>query len=137
MSESTKVMSRPLPSLAQWLGDGARSEDFEAYVRDMLAAEYLVTDPREQMMVRAMRTLTIACMEVCRTEVEGNGHSFGEVLPLLARACGVAIMAPILSATREDSHPPMRGLVDLVQREFKFGAMRMVLAQERRGEAAS
>ena len=130
--ETIKVMSRPIPSLAQWLGDGARADDFEAYVRDMLAHEYAVADPNEKTMVRIMRTLSIACMEAARTEVEVHGRSFADALTLLARACGVAIMAPILSGTRDDPAAPLRQLVDLATNEFRFGADRMVMAQEKR-----
>jgi hypothetical protein len=130
--EDTKVMSRPIPSLSDWLGDGARSDDFEAYVRDMLTLEYAVTDPNEESMVRMMRTLTIAAMECCRIECEVHDRSFADVLPLLARACGIGIMGPILSATREAPAAPLGYLVNLVTGEFRFGAERLMLAQEKR-----
>jgi len=52
-----KLMARPVPSLGQWLGDGARAEGFEEWVRENLDHEAHIVDPNE----RAVLRMVISC----------------------------------------------------------------------------
>lgn len=126
MSLAPQITKTPLPSLTEWLGDGARAEGFEDWVRETISLEHDVGTDEERAAIRMIQTLAIACMEVCRREHEQYGRSQAEALHLLARCCGVAVMSPVLSACHEAPRSSLHKLVRLLADDFKRGASLMV-----------
>lgn len=126
------LSQKPVPSLAQWLGDGQRAEGFEEWVREMIALQTDGLPPDEASVLRMIQTLAIAFMEAMRAETEQHGRSPAEVVHLAARAAGVAIMSPILSLCRDDA-THLRDLVRLLAGDFKCGAKQMAYSAFRGG----
>lgn len=116
---SEKLVDKPLPSLAEWLGDGTRAEGFEEWVRQALVAD---ADQREAALFRIIQTLSIACMEACRRETTLHGEELSTMITRLARCCGVAIMAPILSILDAGKAPPLLKIARMMAVEFEHGA---------------
>lgn len=121
MTEASPILERPVPSLAEWLGDGKRADGFEEWLHETLALETeFGKTPDDATILRMIQTLAVAFMEVCRREHE-RGRSASEITHLLARAAGIAIMSPILCVCRDDAQS-LHGLVKLLAKDFKHGA---------------
>lgn len=120
-----KAMSRPIPTLAQWIGDGARGEGFEEWVRETIALEHAVPSADEAALVRIIKLLAVACLEASRIETEAHGRPVDRTFIMLARACGIAAMAPVLSVVDNALNPPLRRIVRELSEEFGHGAMCM------------
>lgn len=125
MSLEPQITKKPLPSLAEWLGDGTRGEGFEEWVRETVSLGSEVGTEDERAALRVIQTLAIACMEACRTEHEKHGRTQGATLHLLARCCGIAVMSPVLSACNEAPASALRKLIGVLADEFKQGAKLM------------
>lgn len=122
MTDTSPVLEKPVPSLAQWLGDGKRADGFEEWLHETLALETeFGKTPDDATILRMIQTLAVAFMEVCRREHE-RGRSASEITHLLARAAGIAIMSPVLCVCRDDAKS-LRELVKLLAKDFKYGAM--------------
>ena len=126
-SPTEKITDRPLPSLAQWLGDGARAEDFEAWVSDMMSLEYAAraTSPREEQTVRLLRTTAIAFVEAMRIEDAAGADSIDALLAL-ARVSGIAVMGAVTCAVTDDA--PLLKIAKMMAEEFSHGAKIMAHA---------
>ncbi len=112
-----------IPSLAAWLGDGIRADGFEEFVTTVLAAQELETDARDQLGLRMFRTFLIAAVETGRTELQ-RGQPYEDIVSMMARAAGAAVMAAVLSGIREDS-PKMR-VARLLGDDFVDGAKAII-----------
>lgn len=130
------LMSRPLPSLAEWLGDGDRAEGFEGWVRHTVFMAEAAADDDQAAASRILQTLSIAMIETCRTEAEHHGRDFVQTVCALARISGVAAMAAVMSPLDDEKAPPLEKIVKLITEEFRHGARMMAEAAERQGEAA-
>lgn len=126
MSLEPQITKRPLPSLAEWLGDGTRADGFEEWVRETISIGAEVGTDDERAAIRMIQTMAIACMEACRTEHEQYGRSQAATLHLLARCCGVAVMSPVLSACHEAPDSSLHKLIRLLADDFKHGAKMMI-----------
>jgi len=84
MADPQPLTLRPIPSLAEWLGDGSRTEGFEDWVRTMLATEEVVGTPQEATCAKILRALSIACVEGATRQVN-EGADAGDVIILTAR----------------------------------------------------
>lgn len=124
-----KILDRPLPSLAQWLGDGARADGFEEWVKETVFIERAVTNEAEASAVRMVRTMAIAMMEACRIETERHGRNAADVLVTVSRVTGCAAMAAVLSIIDHAKGPPplMRVARELGE-EYAHGAKLMAKA---------
>jgi hypothetical protein len=136
MLETKPIFRQPIPSLAQWLGDGTRAEGFEEWLRETLALESEALSPDEAAVVRMIQTLAVAFMEVAKNESERHGRPIASTMHHLARAAGVAVMSPILSLCRDDaSH--LHDLVRVLAKDFKIGAKMMADSAMRGGHVKS
>lgn len=124
MLSSEKILDRPLPSLAAWLGDG-RADGFEAWVKQTVLDEQKATTADEKAMLRILRTLAIAMIETMRIESERHGRDDAETVLMLARAAGVTAIGAVISLVDTDKKPPLLTLVRLFSDEFKHGAKLM------------
>lgn len=124
--------AKPVPSLAEWLGDGARAEGFEEWVAETLAIQAGEISPDEASIVRIVQTLAVAFMEAMRAETERHGRSPAEVVHFAARAAGVAIMSPVLSLAKDDARG-LHELVRIITKDFKVGAKLMAESAIRGG----
>jgi hypothetical protein len=130
--------NRPLPSLAEWLGDGTRADGFEEWVREAISLEDEMASEQDKLTVRVLRTLSIACVEILRSEYERSGTSV-PALVTLARSCGVATMYAALSVV--DPEKLLGGAAEIAEtmsKEFSYGASRIgeatvQLNRQRRG----
>lgn len=129
------VTNKPVPSLAQWLGDGQRAEGFEEWIQETISLGADGLPPNEASVLRLIQTLTIAFMEAMRAEVERHGRTPAEVVHLTARAAGVAIMSPVLSLCRDDAKS-LHALVRLMADDFKTGAKQMTNSAIRGGHVS-
>jgi len=123
-----KLMDRPLPSLAQWLGDGARGEGFEEWVKEAVFLERNVASEAERSAVRIQRTLSIAFMEVLRAETEQHGREWAASVMLASRVAGAAAFGAVLGCLDADKSPPLLRLARMVADEFHVGAKSMAKA---------
>ena len=93
------MTSAPLPTLAQFLGDGSRSEDFEhfvAHVHELMSAYPQVTgDTRRR--VKFMRGFSIAAGEIARPEADGTPEDALQVCRLMLQGGTVAMANTLLS----------------------------------------
>jgi hypothetical protein len=128
-TDRTTLMSRPLPSLAQWLGDG-RADGFEDWVREAVFLERAVNDEGEAAALRMLRTMAIACMEALRQETEHHGRDAVESAFILARVAGSAVMAPVLSVMDPSKSPPWQQIADTLTEDFRHGARMMARGME-------
>ena len=95
-------LDRPVQSLHQWLGDGARCDGFEEWVRE--ATEWAgIAPPAKASLIRMITTLSVAVLESCRTETTLHGQSVETVMARLPSAAGVAVMAAVLCVARDDA----------------------------------
>lgn len=95
---------RPLPTLAQFIGNGTRAEDFEqfeAYVRDLMVAYPDATGDTKRL-VRFMRAFSLAAVEVARQEGDGTGTTALEVCHSMLQGGTVAMASAVLSIVSED-----------------------------------
>lgn len=129
-----KLFDRPIvPSLNQWLGDGARADGFEEFVRNSELIEATACTPGEAQAARLMRTFSIACVEALRIERE----RYPELPPAdavlrLARVAGSAVFGAVISASDyEDPAAPLLKLAKHLAEEFAHGARIMARAQLR------
>lgn len=122
---SGKLNDRPLPSLAQWLGDGARADGFEEWVAESVIAERHVADEGEASALRLLRILCIAMVEACRVETDIHGRDHAETVTRLGRCCGVALMAAQISILDGDKKPPLLRIARIFAAEFAHGARTM------------
>lgn len=119
---SAKLMARPIPSLSEWLGDGARADGFEEWVAESIAVEGELKDPEQAAVVRMVRTFSIAMVEICRIEDERHLRTAHQIFPALARAAGVAIAAALASAIDHDQARAFPKLTRTMSEEFHHGA---------------
>lgn len=124
-----RLLSKPLPSLAAWLGDGARAEQFEEWLIESTAASKATTGI-EASTVRIIQTLSIACIEALRREYD-LGRPVEETMQLLPRAAGAMVMAALLNASKEDKASVLR-LLKLTVEEFGHGARKIALSATKR-----
>jgi len=123
-------MARPVPSLGQWLGDGARAEGFEEWVRENLDHEAHIVDPNERAVLRMVNILSVACVEICRRETDLHGRDNSETLIHLGRAVGVALMAPLLCCADANMPIALQRLMKIVLGEVRHGAESMLRSYE-------
>lgn len=126
----TKIMDRPIPTLAQWLGEeeGNRSDGFEAWVRETVFLERHAADEDEASCIRMQRTLAIAFLEAMRIEDQQHGRPWEETVLLASRVAGAAAFGALLSGLDADRSPPLLRLARLIAEEFAFGAKSMAKA---------
>lgn len=122
------LLEKPLPSLAEWLGDGARADGFEEWVATVAMADKIEEDPEQQASLRMLRTFLIALVEAGRIESERHGRTATEVVHMMARVAGGAVMAAALSVLKEDA-PRMR-VAKILADDFGVGAKAMVKAAQ-------
>lgn len=121
---SRRFNDRPLPSLAEWLGDGTRAVGFEEWVREMFAVEQEMASAVDQRSMRIFRTLGIAFTEILRRERDIEGSAV-PALVTLARCCGVSvIVAAITVVDPEKLAGGILKIAALMQQEFAYGADR-------------
>lgn len=120
--------TKKIPSLAEWLGDGARADGYEEWVRDTLFIDRAVASAEAEIGLRMIRTLTVACVEVMRQERERGEFDSATALQCLARAAGVAVSAPILCMLRDDADN-IPGLALVLSAEFGHG-ITLILPEE-------
>lgn len=89
-----------IPTLRQWLGDGARAEGFEEFVLATLNAED-GSDPGVQASMRVVRTLLVAMVEAGRREDEAGSDAVDTLLRM-GRGLGYAFMAAMVSKGSKD-----------------------------------
>lgn len=124
MRNAEKILDRPLPSLAAWLGDG-RADGFEDWVAQTVFDEQKAATADEKAMLRILRTLAIAMIETMRIESERHGREDYETALMLARAAGVTAIGAVISLVDTDKKPPLLTLARLFSDEFKHGAKLM------------
>ena len=117
-----KFIDRPLPTLAQWLGDGLRADEFEEWVADSLKLEAALDNPAEAMSARLIKTLAIACVEALRIETERHDSNIVNAALFLARAAGFTVFCANQCALDEDKNPPYLRIARILAAEFEHGA---------------
>lgn len=118
-------MDRPLPSLADWIGDGARADGFEEWVQTSIPVGAVSDTPEERAALRLIKILSVATVEGCRTETDIHGREFGATISLLSRAAGCAVGAALVSAMDDDIPSPLR-ITKLITEEFRNGLKLML-----------
>ena len=89
-----------IPTLREWLGDGARADGFEEFVLSTLQAED-GEDAGVQASMRVIRTLLIAMVEAGRREDEAGSDAVDTLLRM-GRGLGYAFMAAMVSKGSPD-----------------------------------
>jgi len=117
-----RVAKRPVPTLAECLGDGERFEGFEEWVQALASRERAAEDPTEASALRMLNILTVACQEAFRRETEQHCQPIADTLLLLARVAGMAAMAPTLNFIEDSRSSDAHDLVQILVDEFGFGA---------------
>lgn len=117
-----RFIDRPLPTLAQWLGDGLRADMFEEWVADNLRLQAALDDPNEAMAVRLIQTLSIACVESLRIETERHDSHVIRAAMMLARVAGLTVFAANQCALNDDRNPPYLKIAKTLAEEFEHGA---------------
>lgn len=117
-----------IPRLAEWIGDGVRADGFEEFVATTMAADAVVEDPGELSSLRMFRTFLIAAVEVGRSEL-GHNRPYEEIVGMMARVAGGAVMAAVLSGIRDDA-PKMR-IAKVLGEEFVSGAKAIIKSIDR------
>lgn len=121
---SEKMMDKPLPSLADWLGDG-RADGFEEWVKETVYLERAVNTPREAAAVRMSQTFSIAVMETLRREQQRPDVDEIDAVLLLSRVAGAAIMGALASILDHQKSPPYLRIARMFAEEFGVGAKSM------------
>jgi len=122
MGMAEKFIDRPLPTLAQWLGDGMRADQFEEWAADNLKLQTLLDDPSEAMAARLIKTLSIACVEALRIETERHDSNVVRAALSLARAAGFTVFCANQCALDADKNPPYLRIAKILAEEFEHGA---------------
>ena len=125
MTEIDFLTKRELPSFSNWLekhGLTAMADGFAEYnalVADLLAQEEPALGADEQSLLRMMKGIGVATVELCNIEIAA-GRSEHQVLRTLARVMGAMAMYNCASAFRSDT--PWRVLMRMLVEEFRHGA---------------
>lgn len=120
MSEHVPQM-KPVPSLAQWLGDGARGDGFEEWVS--LSLDQTPDLPPDQArFLRIAQTFAVACIETMRRETGDvpGADQIGVAMAQWARAAGYVSITAAASVLVPDA--PWRRLGKIWAEEFQRGA---------------
>ncbi|MDX2289775.1 MAG: hypothetical protein NW217_13250 [Hyphomicrobiaceae bacterium] len=141
MTDHVKLKSRPIPTLCEMLGDGARADGFEDWVRECHDIELSIDDPLQRAMIRMQRLLSVAMVEALNREAAAGDVDPATAINLMARLMGVSLMAAVLSDRTDDAvaSMPVARFARMIGDDVAFGARSMALATKRqpqRKEAA-
>lgn len=122
-SPSPSALTKRIPSLAEWLGNGARCDGFEQWVAltlDQSADPDGTSD--EAKMLRIAQTFAVACVEQMSREAQRDPSPEGvsDALAMWARAAGFTTVCAVASVVRDDA--PFRRIARTLAEEFKIGA---------------
>lgn len=120
---------RPLPSLAQFLGDGARGEgwdELEAFARNYMN----VSSSRDNAeLVRFLRLFSLAAVEGARQSSEA-GTDYGETVSAMAFAAGLAIAAAAASGIDKEDLARLDDLREIINELMASGVTLMLELQK-------
>lgn len=119
-SATQSLLRKPLPTLAQWIGDGARADGFEDWVRCCIEQAPKTRTADESAALRILQTVCIAFVEAGRAEIDRHGRKAEEVILHLPRIGAYAAMMAIISMAREDAD--LCELLELLTPEMLSGA---------------
>lgn len=119
IKNSEGLMGKPLPTLREFLGDGARAEGFEEWVAENMALQERAKTPQEAAAARMIQTFSIAAVEVLRRETEAGMEAI-DAMMMMPRCVSWSIMAACLCAIKDDA--PYLRVAKIVADEFAEGA---------------
>lgn len=91
------------PTLAQYLGDGARAAGYEEWlVENVLVHQVVEGDADKQRFARLVMLMAVAAVEGLRMEEEQHGPCDGLEVLSLAQAAGYAVFCAAMSGMRDD-----------------------------------
>ena len=116
---SEKLLSKPLPSFSEWLGDDQRAVGYYEWVAETLTLERLCEGEDEEASIRIIRGLAVAFAEICRSETDTHGRDAIETCAMLSRCVGWAVMGPLVSILCDDA--PIRKVQKMTANELMRG----------------
>lgn len=113
------LLGKPLPTLREFLGEGARAEGFEEWVAENMALQERAKTPQEAAAARMIQIFSIAAVEALRRETEAGMEAI-DAMMMMPRCVAWSIMAASLCAIKEDA--PYLRVAKIVSDEFAEGA---------------
>lgn len=120
--EIDQQAARKIPSLREWLGDGARADGFEEYVEAVLQGKKS-PDPGVRASHRVIETLMIAMVEAGRRE-DAAGEQAVDTLLRMGRGTGFAFMSAMVS--KVDDAMPLDEALEMATEMFREGAQAFI-----------
>lgn len=110
------ITDKPLPSLAEWLGDGTRGDGFEAWVRTCLEIDLAAATPQDGATIRILQTMSIGAVEAMRRELDRGELDEMDIVLTMIRCLGVVAISQLIERAKDAA-----ALRRIVEEQFAEG----------------